>query len=107
MNSSCPFVYGLVDPADVSHVRYVGMATGASRPYAHAKEARSPKTRPSHKINWIRLIQSEGREPSVLVLEELPEGASRSFVGQIETMYIDSLKRIGHRLTNITSGGDG
>lgn len=102
-----PFIYGLVDPLEPKHVRYVGMAMRASRPYDHAKEARSPKTESSYKINWIRSVHSEGRDYAVLKLEELAEGTSRSFLGEIEKMYIASLKAIGHHLTNGTSGGDG
>ncbi len=102
-----PFIYGLVDPLTPGHVRYVGMAMRADRPKYHEKEARNPRAKLSYKINWIRSLQAEAREPLVLVLEELSEGAPREFVGEIEKMYISSLRRIGHRLTNITPGGDG
>jgi hypothetical protein len=100
-----PFVYGLVDPAEPKHVRYVGMATvRAGRPLDHAKAARR-STEKTYTFNWIRKIQAEGREPAVLILEELAEGASQEFVGFIESCYISSLKEIGHKLTNIASGG--
>ncbi len=104
--TEAPFVYGLVDPQDTGHVRYVGMAMQPRRPYEHAKAARR-LTKHSHLYHWIRLLQSEGREPSVLVLEKLPSYASRSFVGEIEKMYIASLRSIGHRLTNVSPGGWG
>lgn len=101
-----PIVYGLVDPIAPGHVRYVGMAFRRSRPTSHAKEARrNPK--PTHKLNWIRSLQAEGRDPAVLVLEELPEGAAKTFVGFVESCYIKSLRNIGHDLTNGTDGGDG
>lgn len=100
-----PFVYGLVDPAEPGHVRYVGMTTvKASRPYAHMQEARSFSS-VSHKIHWIRKVQHEGREPSVLILEQLPERTSVDLVGFVEKCYIKSLRAIGHRLTNIMEGG--
>lgn len=101
------FIYGLVDPNDASHIRYVGMATRISRPFSHANEARNQKSPPSYKLNWIRTLQVEGREPSVVVIEELAEGTSQSFLGFVESCYIKSLIEIGHRLTNLTPGGDG
>lgn len=103
-----PFVYGLVDPAAPGHVRYVGMAnvTG-QRPYMHAKHARLGRTRLRHLMNWVRSIQAQGRGYSVLVLEELPAGASSKLVGFVEFSYIKALRGIGHDLTNLTDGGDG
>jgi hypothetical protein len=100
-----PFVYGLVDPLNLGHVRYVGMALQGKRPFAHAKRARKDSGNYPHVLNWIRSLQ--GRDYTVLVLEELPAGSRRRFVGAIETMYITSLKAIGHDLTNATNGGDG
>lgn len=101
-----PFVYGLVDPAEPRHIRYVGMAMKANRPYEHSRNARK-ETKHSHLFHWIRLLQAEGREPEVLILEELCEGASRNFVGEIERLYISSLRGIDHRLTNVSKGGWG
>src|SRR5580765_1735187 len=102
-----PFVYGLYDHADAGHVRYVGMAPSrASRPYAHAKRARH-STDDSHLLRWIRKIQAEGREPSVVILEQLSEGTTRHFLGFVESCYVKSLRAIGHRLTNENDGGWG
>ena len=102
-----PFIYYLADPLEPKHVRYVGMAgCRADRPYYHAKLAKRSKKN-SHLFNWIRGMQAAGREPAVFVLEELPEGASHLFVGEIEKMYISSLGRIGHDLTNVVEGGGG
>ena len=104
---SVPFVYGLVDPLDTRHVRYVGLAMRRERPFIHARDARRSGTFATNKINWIRKIQAEGREPVALILEELPKDSSLTFVGFVESCYIKSLKEIGHRLTNLTDGGDG
>lgn len=102
-----PFVYGLYDPADVGHIRYVGMApSNPSRPHAHARRART-STDDSHLLRWIRKIQAENREPSVLILEQLPNCSGREFLGFVESCYIDSLRKIGHRLTNENNGGWG
>lgn len=102
-----PFVYALVDPLEPKHVRYVGMASKhVVRPYDHAKEARRTKTH-SHKLHWIRSIQAEGRDPDVLILEELSDGTSPTFLGFVESCYIKSLREIGHQLTNVLDGGNG
>ena len=103
-----PFVYGLVDPLEPKHVRYVGMAgVRASRPYDHAKWARRERAKPTWQVRWIRKLQTAGREPDVLILEQLSEGASRALLGFIEKCYIKSLREIGHHLTNVSEGGDG
>ena len=107
-----PCVYGLVDPNEPGHVRYVGLARQPNRPFSHAQEARR-SSRSSWKLNWIRSIQAVGREPAVIVLEELSFGrlsssnASSGLLGFVESSYIASLKSIGHRLTNLTAGGEG
>lgn len=102
-----PIIYGLVDPLEPKHVRYVGMASNAGRPYVHAKQARRPNHKYSHLRHWVQKLQAEGREYTVLILEELSEDVSRHFLGEVEKMYIASLRAIGHNLTNATDGGEG
>lgn len=108
MENFQPFVYGLCDPVEPGHVRYVGMApSNPTRPYQHAKRARKDLADDSYLMHWIRKIQAEGREPSVMILEQLNEGIGRKFLGFVETCYIRSLREIGHRLTNENDGGWG
>jgi hypothetical protein len=108
-----PFIYGLVDPLEPNHIRYVGVASKyAGRPFIHAQLARRESTEPSHPINWIRKLQREGRDPVVMILEEFPENVSRdispgSLLGFVEDSYINSLRAIGHKLTNQAPGGQG
>ena len=102
-----PFIYALFDPAEQGHMRYVGMAPSrAYRPYDHVKRAKKGID-DSHLMRWIKKIQAEGREPSVLILEELSEGTTRNFCGFVESCYIKSLREIGHKLTNENDGGWG
>ena len=102
-----PFIYGLVDPQDPGHVRYVGMAgVHESRPYAHAKWARRA-TGPSYLLHWLQKLAAEGRKYEVIKLEELSPGTSREFLGQVERMYISALRLVGHKLTNLAEGGLG
>ena len=103
-----PFIYGLVDPQDPGHVRYVGMATvRSSRPLEHAKNAKKPSANETHFVRWVRKLQNEGREYSVLILEELSPGTDRRFLGEVEKLYISALSKIGHQLTNVSEGGWG
>lgn len=102
-----PFIYGLVDPLDPGNVRYVGMAPSKeSRPFRHAQVALST-TVSSYLYNWIRKLDREGRNYHVVLLEELPVGTSRRFLGFVEKCYIKSLREIGHQLTNVSEGGWG
>lgn len=79
--------------------------TYAERPRYHAKEAQNSSAPSTYKINWIRSLQNY--EYDVIILEELPEGTGRAFLGMVESFYIQSLSEIGHQLTNATKGGDG
>lgn len=102
-----PFIYGLFDAQDPGHVRYVGMAFSDTRPFDHSRNARKGSLVNPHLMHWVRKLHREGREYSVLILEQLPADCRRSLVGFVETCYIDSLRRLGHKLTNVASGGDG
>lgn len=101
-----PFIYGLVDPIEPGHVRYVGMAMQSGRPYEHARAARRTKHH-SHLYNWIRTLHCEDREPQVLILEELEVGQTRKEVGLVEQIYIPGMRAFGHVLTNVAEGGYG
>lgn len=97
-----PFVYGLCDPLEPGHIRYVGMASmNESRPYVHAKLALRQTEKHSHLFHWIRKLKSEGRDYIIVKLEELQPGCRSEFVGYVESCYIDSLREIGHELTNV------
>lgn len=96
-----PFVYALADPRTPEHVRYVGLAMRASRPYDHSKIARKGKR--TYVYNWIRSIQTEGFEPLVLFLES----CTKENVGERERHYINHFHSAGHPLTNMREGGLG
>lgn len=77
------------------------------RPYNHAKRAKTEIHNHCRLMNWVRKLQSEGREYTVVVLDERQETTTRAFLGEIEKMYIKSLREIGHDLTNDNDGGWG
>lgn len=102
-----PFIYGLVDPLEPKHVRYVGMAsTTPLRPYAHIKNAKNNKKH-SHLLHWVRKLTRENRQYDVIILEQLSDNTTRNFLGFVERCYVSSLCAIGHNLTNEVEGGNG
>lgn len=100
-----PFIYGLVDPFEPDHIRYVGMAMRERRPYEHA--TRAYQQRASHLVHWILKLHADGRNYQIRKLEELEPHTSRKFLGFVEQCYIASLRKIGHNLTNVHEGGLG
>jgi hypothetical protein len=107
MPACAPFIYGLYDPRDAGHIRYVGMAFQTKRPIEHGFEAMKSETSENPRITWIRGLLDEGEVYDVEILEQLEEGCSRHFVGLVEQMYIRALRKIGHKLTNVSAGGWG
>lgn len=101
------FIYGLVDPVEPKHIRYVGMSIKSEkRPLDHSKNAKK-SIKHSHLLHWIRSLHSDGRDYVVIKLEILNSFTSRKFAVFVESCYIKSLRSIGHRLTNVTDGGIG
>lgn len=108
MKPQVPFIYGLVDSGEPNHVRYVGMASvDARRPYFHIKDACKESAKLSYKVNWIRSVIENDRECLVVILEEMPKDTTRRVLGETEKSYITKLIHLGHRLTNLTEGGEG
>lgn len=57
-------IYGLYDPVDPGHVRYIGY-TGkilVDRLMKHLEEVLNSKN--SHRLNWFRKVLLEGRAPT-------------------------------------------
>jgi hypothetical protein len=96
-------IYGLVDPR-TEEIRYIGKTRKSlSRRYSkHIREA-SDTTR-SHKDAWIRQLYYLGLQPTVRVLEEIPEGEAE--LNSAERSWIQTFRMAGVNLTNMTDGGD-
>lgn len=97
-------IYGLYDPSDSGHVRYVGY-TGRSlvdRLLEHIKGTLS--SRNSHRLSWLRKVLLEGRAPKIFLINETSTEENAHI---LEKLYIREHKRAGHKLTNLTDGGDG
>lgn len=101
-----PMIYGLVDPLEPDHVRYVGKTKAPTRPRGHQYEALSADYH-THKIHWILKLLSEGRTYDIITIKQHPSDVSDDDLNTSEIFYIAKYRSEGHRLTNATDGGDG
>ena len=102
-----PCIYALVDPLELGHIRYIGLTTIERRFEGHAKEARNFPDRQTHKLHWIRKLQSENRTYNIVRLEEFSIGVPEELLFIAEQYHIAQHKKDGHILTNTTDGGEG
>jgi len=101
-------IYGLVDPLEPEHIRYVGLAKGTNRALTHMRDAYKYKNDfvNTHKLNWCRKLGSERRMYEVVILEQFDEFEIKE-LGWNEKLWILACKITGHKLTNATIGGEG
>jgi hypothetical protein len=98
------FIYGLFDPIEAAHIRYIGVSNSpAYRLCQHVDEALRLGTS-SYKCNWLRKVLDEGRFPETSVLRE---ATTLEEAYQLEIQLIEEHLQAGHRLTNASSGGQG
>ncbi len=99
--SETTFIYGLFDPRDY-RLRYIGKADNIQKRISkHITTAKHGQK--THKDDWVRLLLSQGLEPSIEILEEVSSDRWQEF----EIAWIADCKRFGLDLTNNTSGGEG
>lgn len=101
-NISKYLVYCLVDPRN-GEVRYIGKSSShMNRPNHHFVPSVLGKSRlPVH--NWIRKMVRLNLKPTIEILED----TDKENLSSIEMYYISISKKEGHRLLNLTEGGDG
>jgi len=100
-------VYRLSDPAEPWHYRYVGKGKNPEgRCMAHIRHALNISAKTTHKVNWLRtlLFAKPFRYPIIEVIESV-ETEKEAF--EFEKYYIEKYRAEGHRLTNLTNGGEG
>lgn len=94
-------IYTLADPT-TGEIRYVGKAIDlAARFHGHFYE--NHQTSKSHKANWIKSLKDRGLKPVMEVLEQTTDDDWQ----ESERFWIESLRQLGFKLTNLTVGGDG
>ena len=102
-----PCIYGLADPLEPEKIRYIGKARRSWRMKTHATETRNHPEYKTHKHNWIRKLQTEGRDYIVIILKEFEEDISDDLLYTHEVHFIAKYKVENHDLTNATDGGEG
>jgi len=96
------FIYGLYCPVSKC-IRYIGKAKNPKRRFAaHLKSAENGVD--SHCYKWIRILLEENILPILKIIRFVEEGEDWQ---ELERYYIAAYREAGHKLTNMTSGGDG
>jgi hypothetical protein len=97
------FIYALCCP-DTEEIRYIGKADNPpARLRGHISRAKTTNEA-HHSCNWIRSLIRNGKLPSLIILEQVPDGIDWR---EAERRHIATAQAKGLRLTNITPGGDG
>lgn len=97
-------IYGLLDPREPEHVRYIGRSsTGLKRPKSHGFASKLAKD-DTYKANWIRKLLDEEIMFDVVVLELFD---SMEPLNEAEQRWIKQGIEQGWKLTNLSIGGDG
>lgn len=104
-------IYALAEP-DSFDIRYCGKTVMLLRDRMYSHEDAAYRYKRRHLCNWLRTVYEAGKQPAVIVCEELQlTGYTRReqlrHLNERERCWIEQLKALGFRLTNATSGGDG
>lgn len=92
-------LYLLIDPR-TNACRYVGYSANPKRRYGDHLRDRMP----SHRINWIQSLFTEGLSPKLQVIAAL---STIEEAQQLEIALIAKLRDRGVKLVNGTDGGEG
>lgn len=95
------FIYTLADPRD-GMVRYVGKSINLEKrlkKHLYAKEN-------GHKANWIASLKKLGLKPIMEAIEEIKNPTEEQWQ-EAERYWIESLRCLGFKLTNLVAGGYG
>jgi len=97
-------IYALFDPDFPEKIRYVGKTKKnlSSRLSRHIKEAIKAKPGSNHKNDWIKSLLTKNKYPAMELLDMVPE----CLWEKMEKHYIKLMKTLGHKLCNLSKGGD-
>lgn len=98
-------IYALWEGTE-ENIRYVGFTayTGQERLYRHLIEAKANKNLKNHKENWLRKCIANNTQIGVYDLEVF---TNKKHAWEAEKTWIEYLKSIGCKLTNMHEGGGG
>lgn len=103
-------IYGLRDE-NSNEIRYIGKSSyGLSRPRSHWRYYKDDGY-PVHL--WVSDILKQGRIPEIIILNEFwelehePIDEKNRILNESEVFLIAEYRLLGHRLLNMTDGGDG
>lgn len=94
------YIYGLTDP-ETDEVRYIGKSI---RPFERFQNHMHEPPSNCHRSHWIQSLKKRGLEPGMVIFEEIIGAWPWQ---ESERYWIARGRRLGWRLTNNTSGGDG
>ena len=96
--------YGLIDPRESNHIRYVGRTKNPHlRLMAHIREFGGVGS----KRKWINTLQEQGINPQMVILEEYDEKSPKRLIVSVEEYYIKKYLQLNHNLTNGRMDGKG
>ena len=91
------YIYKISD--ENGNVRYIGKSNNPRRRlYQHTKDRHN-----LHKFNWLKSIINRGQKPVLEIIEKV----SVSLWKEREIYWIAKYREDGHKLLNMTIGGDG
>ena len=96
-------IYALVDARNPEHLRYIGKTVHSIERRLYWHLYRQPSTKNLHKRRWIVKVQDTGGDVVAVLLEECLD----ELQDEREMFWIAKAKADGHRLTNMTDGGEG
>lgn len=98
-------VYALIDSSNPDEMRYIGKTTQKLKERFKCHLRNAPRDQSNrHVYNWMRRDLKAGKTLDIIVIEDNLTDAESL---QREIYYIDYYKALGHRLTNMTDGGEG
>ncbi len=104
-------IYGLRENGS-KEIRYVGKSSsGVRRPRSHWSEFSLKTGYPVH--NWTKSLVQTEKVPEILILQEfiglddVSLNEKNNKLNEAEISWIKKFQECGHRLLNMTNGGDG
>lgn len=95
-------IYGLVDPAAPSVVRYVGSSTHLAKRLVDHARGYMPRTADGPKRAWLAGLKKTGRRPGMVVLELLDAGKASAAMHSAERAWIEQFRARGQADLNAT-----